>query len=133
MENAQLPAGLPQGRMLQQLMEDISDNIYFMDREGRIVLISQWGARWLGFDSPADVIGKTDYDLFSEEHAKAAFDDEQRIMETGEPVMGLEEKETWPDGRVTWVCTTKMPLRDDNGAIVGIFGISRDITAHKER
>ena len=65
MENAQLPAGLTQGRMLQQLMEDTSDNIYFMDREGRIVLISQWGARWLGFDSPAEVIGKTDYDLFS--------------------------------------------------------------------
>ena len=133
MENAQLPAGLTQGRMLQQLMEDISDNIYFMDREGRIVLISQWGARWLGFDSPAEVIGKTDYDLFSDEHATAAFDDEQRIMKTGEPVMGLEEKETWPDGRVTWVSTTKMPLRDESGAIVGIFGISRDITAHKER
>lgn len=65
MENAQLPAVLTQGRMLQQLMEDTSDNIYFMDREGRIVLISQWGARWLGFDSPAEVIGKTDYDLFS--------------------------------------------------------------------
>lgn len=133
MEDSQLPAGLTRGGMLQQLTENISDNIYFMDREGRIVLLSQWGAKWLGFNSPAEVIGKTDFDLFSEEHATAASADEQHIMETGEPVIGLEEKETWPDGRVTWVSTTKMPLRDDSGAIVGIFGISRDITAHKER
>lgn len=133
MPDSPFPAGLTQRGMLQQLMENISDNIYFMDREGRIVLISEWGARWLGFRSPDEIIGKTDFDLFTEEHAAAAFADEQRIIETGEPVIGIEEKETWPDGRVTWVSTTKMPLRDDDGNIVGIFGISRDITAHKER
>lgn len=119
--------------MLRQLMDHISDNIYFMDRQGRIVLISQWGAKWLGYDSPEQLIGKTDFDLFTEEHAAPAFADEQRIIQTGEPVIGIEEKETWPDGRVTWVSTTKMPLRDEDGNITGIFGISRDITAHKER
>ena len=119
--------------MLRQLMDHISDNIYFMDREGRIVLISQWGAKWLGYESPEQLIGKTDFDLFTEEHAAAAFEDEQRIIRTGEPVIGIEEKETWPDGRVTWVSTTKMPLHDEDGNITGIFGISRDITAHKER
>ncbi|MFC7336046.1 SpoIIE family protein phosphatase [Haloferula chungangensis] len=123
---------LTQSGMLRQLMDHISDNIYFMDRDGRITLISQWGAKWLGFDSPEEVIGKTDFDLFSEEHALAASADEQRIIRTGAPVIGIEEKETWPDGRVTWVSTTKMPLRDDDGEIIGIFGISRDITAHKE-
>jgi sigma-B regulation protein RsbU (phosphoserine phosphatase) len=119
--------------MLRQLMDHISDNIYFMDRGGRIVLISQWGAKWLGYESPEQLIGKTDFDLFTEEHAAAAFEDEQRIIRTGEPVIGIEEKETWPDGRVTWVSTTKMPLRDEEGSITGIFGISRDITAHKQR
>jgi len=133
MEDPEFPAGLTRRGMLQQLMENISDNIYFMDREGRIVLLSQWGAKWLGFDSPEQVIGKTDFDLFTDEHAAAASADEQRIMDTGQPVTGIEEKETWPDGRVTWVSTTKMPLRDDHGNIVGLFGISRDITAHKER
>ena len=60
-----IPAGLAQGDMLRQLMDHISDNIYFMDREGRIVLISQWGANWLGFESPEQLIGKTDFDLFT--------------------------------------------------------------------
>ena len=77
--------------------------------------------------------GKTDYDFFTEEHASAAFADEQLIIATGQPVIGIEEKETWPDGRTTWVSTTKMPLRDDEGKIMGIFGISRDITKHKKR
>jgi PAS domain S-box-containing protein len=133
MENTQPTPEPAQGEMLRQLMDHITDNIYFMDRQGRIVLISQWGAKWLGYESPDQLIGKTDYDLFTEEHAAAAFADEQRIIATGEPLIGIEEKETWADGRVTWVSTTKMPLRDADGNITGIFGISRDITAHKER
>ena len=133
MDDPQFPSDLTRSGMLRQLMDHISDNIYFMDRKGRIVLISQWGAKWLGFDCPKEVIGKTDFDLFSDEHAELAFADEQRIMETGEPLIGIEEKETWPDGRVTWVSTTKMPLRDDDGKVIGIFGISRDITVHKKR
>lgn len=132
MDDPTFPAGLTRSGMLRQLMDHISDNIYFKDREGRIVLVSEWGARWFGYDSPAEVIGKTDQELFTEEHAMGARADELRVMETGEPVVGIEEKETWADGRETWASTTKMPLRDDDGNIVGIFGISRDITAQKE-
>ena len=53
-------------------------------------------------------------------------------MRSGQPVVGLEEKETWPDGHETWVSTTKLPLVDPAGNIVGTFGISRDITARKQ-
>ncbi len=116
--------------LLQTLMENTEDNIYFMDREGRIILINQAGAKWLGFDSPEDVIGKTDLDIFTDEHGRAAFEDEQRIMNTGEPILGLEEKETWEDGSETWVSTSKMPMHDENGVTTGIVGISRDITKH---
>ena len=118
--------------LMKHLMDNIKDNIYFMDREGHIILINQAGAKWLGFSSPEEVEGKTDLDIFSNEHGRAAFEDEQRIMKTGVPILGKEEKETWEDGRVTWVSTSKMPLRDDTGEVVGAFGISRDITAHKE-
>ncbi len=118
--------------LMKNLMDHIEDNIYFMDREGRIILINQAGAKWLGFASPAEVEGKTDLDIFTNEHGRAAFEDEQRIMKTGIPILGQEEKETWSDGRITWVSTSKMPLRNDTGQVVGAFGISRDITAHKE-
>ena len=58
------------------------------------------------------MIGKTDLDIFTNEHGRAAYEDEQRIMQTGEPLLGIEEKETWADGHETWVSTTKMPLKD---------------------
>jgi len=118
--------------LTKRLMDHIKDNIYFMDREGRVILINQAGAEWLGFKSPAEVIGKTDIDLFTSEHGRQAYEDEQKIMQTGVPVLGLEEKETWADGSETWVSTSKMPLLDDDEEIVGIFGISRDITEHKQ-
>ena len=123
---------LKNASLMKHLMDNIQDNIYFMDRDGRIILVNKAGAKWLGFDSPEDVIGKTDLDIFSNEHGRAAFEDEQRIMQAGEPLLGIEEKETWADGHETWVSTSKMPLRNDDGEIDGIFGISRDITAHKE-
>ena len=69
--------------------------------------------------------------MFSNEHAAQAFADEQEIVRTGTSMVGKDEKETTPDGRVTWVTTTKLPLRDKNGEIVGTFGISRDITARR--
>lgn len=123
---------LSNANLMKHLMNHIKDNIYFMDREGRIILINPAGAKWLGFNSPDEVIGKTNLDLFTDEHGLAAVKDEQRIMRTGVPILGKEEKETWADGRVTWVSTSKMPLRNDANQIVGTFGISRDITAHKK-
>ena len=123
---------LKQSSLMKHLMDNIMDNIYFMDRDSRIIMINKAGAKWLGFDSPEEVIGKTDLDIFTDEHGHDAYEDEQRIMETGVPVLGKEEKETWTDGHETWVTTSKMPLRDDDGKIVGVFGIARDITAHKE-
>src|SRR5262249_61926335 len=88
-------------------------------------------ARLFGLTDPAEAVGKTDYDFFTPEHAGQAFRDEQEVVRTGVPLVNQEEKETWPDGSVTWVSTTKMPLRDADGAIVGTFGVSRDITRRK--
>ena len=80
---------------------------------------------------PGAAVGRSDADFFTPEHAQAALEDEQRILRTGEPLVGREEKETWPDGRTTWVSSTKQAMRDKTGAIIGTFGISRDITLHK--
>ena len=99
-------------------------------RASRFLLVS---AGWIAAIAPGrtveEIIGKTDFDFFSEEHAAAAFEDEQRIIRTGEPMVGKLERETFRDGTSPWVSTTKMPLRDDDGQIIGTFGISRDVTA----
>ncbi|MDZ8118090.1 SpoIIE family protein phosphatase [Pontiella agarivorans] len=112
-------------------MEHMTDNIYFKDRESRFIMVNKSFCDWTGLSNEA-VIGKTDFDLFASAHAQQAYDDEQRIIATGEPIIGIEEKETWEDGRITWVSSTKMPLKSAEGEIIGTFGISRDITEHKE-
>ena len=120
------------GFLLQNLMDNMSDSIYFKDRNSHFVMVNQTCAKKHGKDSPRDIIGETDSEVFTKEHAEKTFADEQKIIETGEALDNIEEKETWPDGGVTWVSTTKMPLKDPSGNIVGTFGISRDITEHKE-
>ncbi len=118
--------------LLDTLMEQTPDQVYFKDDESRFVRISRGLANRLGLEDPAEAIGKTDFDFFSGEHAHAAFADEQRLLHTGEALVGIEERETWVDGRAAWVSTTKVPLRDRNGRMIGLFGISRDITERKQ-
>ncbi len=117
--------------LLHALMEHIPDAIYFKDTASRFLMISAAHAGKFHSGNPAAVIGKTDHDFFSPSHADQARADELKIMRTGQPLVGVEELETWPDGSETWVSTTKMPLRDARGRIVGTFGISRDITERK--
>ncbi len=117
--------------LMNALKENIPDTIYFKDRQGRFLHLSKAYVKSFNLVRTREVVGMTDFDFFTEEHAQASFEDEQRIIRTGEPVIDKEEKETWSDRPDTWVVTTKMPLRDKQGAIVGTFGISRDITARK--
>ena len=118
--------------LMNMLMANVPDHIYFKDTDSRFIRISNDHAKKFGLSNPTQAIGKTDFDFFKEEHARPAFEDEQTIIRTGKPIVGIEEKETWPDGRETWVSTTKMPLRDKEGNIIGTFGISRDITDQKQ-
>jgi PAS domain S-box-containing protein len=117
--------------LLLMLMENLPDHVYFKDVNSRFLTVNRALARRFGLP-PAQLKGKSDADVFSAEHAGQALADEQRIIRTGEPLVGIEEKETWPDGSVTWVLTTKLPMRDAAGNIVGTFGISHDITARKQ-
>lgn len=117
--------------LFTSLCDTIPDQIYFKDRESRFIRSNACQARRFGLTDPREAVGRTDFDFFSAEHARQAYEDEQRIMATGEPLIDLLEKETWPDGRVTWVSTTKMPMRDASGRINGLLGISRDVTAHR--
>ena len=117
--------------LMATLMESLPDAVYFKDTASRFIRVNPATARKSGMSVPAQMIGKTDKDFFTGEHADKALADEQEIIRTGEPLVNIEEKETWPDGSETWVLTTKLPLRDDTGQIIGTCGISSDITARK--
>ena len=115
---------------MRNLLATTEERVYFKDERSRFLLVS---AGWIAAITPdrraEEIIGKTDFDFFGEEHAAAAFEDEQQIIRTGEPIVGKLEQETFHNGTSPWVSTTKMPLRDESGRIIGTFGISRDVTA----
>lgn len=120
-----------QRRRMDALLENIPDRVYFKNSEGAFIQVNPALARLYGFENPSEVVGKTDTDLFTPEHARQARADEEDVLRTGNPIIGKMEKETFPDGRTTWALTTKMALKDEAGSIVGTFGVSRDITELK--
>jgi len=131
-ERKQAEAALEHERyLLNALMDNLPHNIYFKDTQSRFLRINRAMARCFELGDAAEALGKTDADFFTEEHAQQALADEQEIIRSGQPLLDKEEKETWPDGHVTWVSTSKIPLRSPEGDIIGTFGISRDITDRK--
>jgi diguanylate cyclase (GGDEF)-like protein/PAS domain S-box-containing protein len=118
--------------LLGAFLEHIPEYVYFKDRKSRFIRVNKAMAVHFGLGDPTEAIHKTDADMFSSEHADGALVDEQRIIETGEPIINIEEKETWPDGREDWVLTTKVPLKDRFNRVIGTMGISHNITERKE-
>lgn len=117
--------------LLNTLMDTIPDYIYFKDRESRFLKVNRAKAARHGFADPAEMSGTSDFDYFTRQHAAKARADELRVMETLTPLVDAQEKLTWPDGRVSWASTTKLPLYDLEGKVMGTFGVSRSITARK--
>jgi len=114
--------------ILATFMDNVPDRIYFKDLDSRITRANKAFALKVGVADPVKQIGKSDFDFFPAEQARPKYEQEQDIIHTGQPLLNLEE----PDGIGRWALTTKMPLRDEQGNIIGTFGISRDITALKE-
>jgi PAS domain S-box-containing protein len=116
--------------LLHTLMDNIPDLIYFKDRESRFTRINRAQVEHLGVSQATEALGRSDADFYSPELARGFREDEQRIIETGEPLVGKAEVVTMPEGPERWMLTTKVPVRDGSGRITGIVGVSKDITAH---
>ena len=115
---------------MRNLLASSEERIFFKDRESRFLFVSAgWLSAYQHGRSLEEVIGKTDFDIFSKAHASEAFEDEQRIVRTGRPVVGKLERETFHDRPDAWSSTTKQALFDASGEIIGTFGLARDITA----
>jgi PAS domain S-box-containing protein/putative nucleotidyltransferase with HDIG domain len=115
--------------LLQNLLDNIPDAIYFKDDKNRIVRVNRFYAD--GFKlSTEDIIGKTDFDFFPKEQAQLMFDDDTHILKTGKPIIGKIERTLLPNGTYNCVTTTKIPIKNKKNKVIGTMGITRDITAY---
>lgn len=118
--------------LLRTLIDHLPDYIYFKDVKGRFIVVNQASAQIMGAASPDEVVGKTDFDYYPDEFAAEYYRDEQSIFADGQPLTGKEEPHIDAMGHHRWVLTTKIPMKNEAGEVIGLVGISRDITERKK-
>jgi PAS domain S-box-containing protein len=118
--------------LLSSILKHIPEIVFHKDCQSRFVAMSDSLARRIGTGTTEELIGRSDGDFYSDESATRMLDDEKQIVTTGAPITSKAGKQIWKDGRVTWQLTSKFPLKDRDGSIIGIFGFSRDVTKEFE-
>jgi two-component system cell cycle sensor histidine kinase/response regulator CckA len=117
--------------LLRTLIDNLPDAIYVKDSACRKMIANPADVRNVGRQSEAEVLGRDDFDLFPKELAEGFFADDQSVLQTGQPVLNREEYVLDEQGQKRWLSTSKLPLRDEKGRIIGLVGIGRDITERK--
>ncbi|MCO5062195.1 MAG: PAS domain S-box protein [Kiritimatiellae bacterium] len=120
---------LEERNLVNSLMENSADRIYFKDLDGRYLRASASAAAAFGLSHAGDIVGRSDFDFYEESYARALRADEQGVVRTSQPLVGRSYGERWRDGRETWASISMAPLHDRHGQVIGIIGIARDITA----
>ena len=115
-------------RMLRAVIDVIPDRIYVLDRDARFLMRNQAGISDTHLTNPDDIVGLTEFDIAPREYAEMSQADNLQVMESGEPILNKEE----PRPGARWFATTKVPLHDGEGEVIGLVGVSRDVTARKE-
>ena len=118
--------------LLRALIDVLPDWIYVKDVHARKILANAADLKNLGAKSEADAVGKDDYAFFPDKMAAAFYMDDMAVLGGGQSIINRQEKFVGPSGEVRWSLTTKLPLRDASGSIVGLIGIGRDITAQMQ-
>ena len=114
--------------LLRTLMDHLPDGVYVKDVSSRFLRLNPAAALTLGITDPAEALGKTEFDFFPEALARQYYEDEQRVIATGEPLLNRLEPQSEDEGSAVWWLTSTVPLRDAAGTIVGIVGSGRNIT-----
>lgn len=117
--------------LLRTLIDNMPDNIFVKDIESRFVVANIAVAHFMGATTPDELLGKTDFDFYPQELAARYYADDQKVIQSGQPLVSREEPTVDAAGSRKWYSTTKVPLRDSRGKIVGLVGISRDITKRR--
>ena len=123
---------LDDGFLFRALLDTTPDSVYVKDREARLVRVSLSMVRNLGVGDRAELVGKNDIDLFGADFGHRTNIEDLRVMETDEPIAGLIESRLLDDGGLNWTLTTKLPLHDETGEVVGLLGITREINELKQ-
>lgn len=119
--------------LLRALAESFPHRIYAKDRQTRFIFANMGVARGMGVECPDDLLGKTDFGFYPKEAASQYFQEEQDIMQSGQAMMHHEEKVNYIlTNDVSWMLTTKFPLKDDAGDVIGIIGVNYDISDRKK-
>ncbi len=134
LELQSMQAALAEERnLLRTLIDAVPDYIYAKDRQHRFVLSNIAHAQARGYHTPDELLGKTDYDLFPTEMAEQFWNEEEQIFRHAEPLLDHEQPSVGYSGGFTWALSNKVPVRNLTGEIVGLVGITRDITERKAR
>jgi len=118
--------------LLRSLMDNLPDAIFIKDTKSRLITTNVAHLRIMGKKTLEEVIGKTDFDIFPREYAEQYYLDEQLIMESKQPFLDCEERVMDSEGRERWFLTNKLPFLDYKGSVIGVLGISHDITKRKK-
>lgn len=127
-----LQDGNQQVLWLKTIIDQIEDYMFIKDRQSRFVIANKVVAGSLGIAHGDELLGKTDFDIHPADIAEGFFAEEQEIMSTGVALNSSEQFIIVPGGEKTWLSTSKVPLRDKCGNVIGVFGISRDINERKK-
>jgi len=122
---------LKERKLFRLMIDNLPDAIYMKDAACRKMIANVADVRNMGRHSEEEVLGKNDFELFAADAAAAFYADDQLIIQSGQPVINREESFINPEGKKQWLLTSKIPFRDEQGTVVGLIGIGRDITIRK--
>lgn len=117
--------------LINAVIQNIPDAVYMKDTQGRKLVANKADVENCGYDQLNDIIGKNDFELFPHDVAQKFWDDDQQVLKKGESIIDRLEKLVNNRGEIKWLYTSKIPLKDKEGKIIGMVGIGHDITRRK--